>query len=555
MRIAALIGAVVLLTGTIARGQTSQPSAFTYQGELKVGEELINGIADVRASLFDLPVGGTQIGPTIAVSAVGVKQGRFSVHLDFGLSPFDGNARYLEVSVRYPASTGGYTTLWPRQLLTATPYALFALNGGTGTQGPPGPQGPAGPQGPQGPIGNTGPAGSPGATGPQGPMGPQGPQGTTGATGPQGPAGASPFTLSGGNAVFTTGHVGLGLTSPQYPLHVETSQPRAGYFYSTSASGVGFGLFARASSPSAVGLVGMNTATSGAALGLQAESASTTGRAVLAMASATTGDAWGVWGVTASNAGTAVVGHATATTGVTTGVLGRVDSNAGDATGVYGAAWATTGVTTGVWGEVASTADGAVGVLGYASASNGQAYGVLGIAESAGGLGVACIGNSITTGTKQFRIDHPLDPSRRYLNHFAAEGPQPFNVYRGNVTLDGRGEARVELPSYYEAINTDETYTLTPIGAPAPGLHVASPVSNGMFTIAGGSAGLRVSWCVVAVRNDAWTRAHPPETEMAKPDGAAGKYLNPELWGMPREQGEVYRRSRRPNDAPSPSTP
>lgn len=547
MRIGAWTAAVLFACG-LARGQTAIPSAFTYQGELKVGEEAVTGVADVRCSLFDSPVGGTQIGPTITVAAIGVKQGRFAANLDFGLAPFDGNARYMEIAVRYPASSGGYTTMWPRTLLTATPYALFALNGGTGTQGPPGPMGPQGPAGPQGQTGATGANGSPGAQGPTGATGPQGPQGATGATGTTGPAGASPFTLNSGNAVFTTGNVGVGLTAPLYPMHVETAQPRAGYFYSTSNSGVGFGLFARASSGSAVGLVGMNTATTGSALGLHAESASTTGRAVFAMASATTGDTWGVWGVSASSAGTGVVGHATATSGATTGVLGRVDSPTGDATGVYGAAWATSGTTVGVWGETASTADGAVGVLGYASATTGQAYGVLGIAESAEGLGVACIGDSITTGNKQFRIDHPLDPANKYLNHYAAEGPEPYNVYRGNVTLDESGRARVELPSYFASVNRDETYTLTAVGAAAPSLHVAEPVTDGSFVIAGGPAGLRVSWCVVGVRNDAWTRAHPPRTEMQKPAGALGTYLAPELWGKPTSMREAFRASRRPID-------
>lgn len=74
--------------------------------------------------------------------------------------------------------------------------------------------------------GPTGPAGATGATGPQGPLGPIGPiglPGTTGSAGPIGPtgaAGASPFTLSGSNAVFTGGKVGIGTTSPFYALDV-----------------------------------------------------------------------------------------------------------------------------------------------------------------------------------------------------------------------------------------------------------------------------------------------------------------------------------------------
>ncbi|MCC5866668.1 MAG: hypothetical protein JJU31_16220 [Wenzhouxiangella sp.] len=37
-------------------------------------------------------------------------------------------------------------------------------------------------------------------------------------------------------------------------------------------------------------------------------------------------------------------------------------------------------------------------------------------------------GNLHVLGTKNFRIDHPLDPENRVLLHFASEGPEPFNV-------------------------------------------------------------------------------------------------------------------------------
>lgn len=543
-----------VLTNSRALAQTPIPSAFTYQGELLLDGVPVHGLADVRVALFDQPVAGTQVGPMLTLPNVAVVGGKFAAQVDFGLAPFDGNARYLEIAVRHPSGSGGYVTMSPRQLLTATPYALFALNGGTGTQGPAGPAGPTGAQGPTGPAGPQGPPGLMGPAGAQGPIGatgPAGPSGATGSAGAAGPAGASPFSLVGGNAVFTSGNFGLGLNAPQYPLHVQTSQARAGYVYSTSNGGPSFGLFGRTDSGEGIALVGVNGATNGIATGLHGESGSPAARAVLAFASSATGDAWGLWGVSASSEGTAVVGHATSQTGVTTGVLGRVDSTGDEATGVYGAAGAESGMTTGVWGVVSSISAGAAGVFGYAAGTAGQSYGVLGICDSAEGYGVVCIGDSATTGNKQFRIDHPLDPANRYLNHYSSEGPEPLNVYRGNAVLDERGEAWVELPSYFSEINRDETYTLTAVGAPAPSLHVADPARVGRFRIAGGSAGLRVSWCVTGVRNDAWVRTHGAPVEVDKPASARGRYLNPELFGQPREQAEWFRRVKPAQGAPA----
>jgi hypothetical protein len=58
---------------------------------------------------------------------VTVAGGLFTVALDFGSVALDGNARWLNIQVRYPSGAGVYTTLTPRQKLTGTPYALYAL--------------------------------------------------------------------------------------------------------------------------------------------------------------------------------------------------------------------------------------------------------------------------------------------------------------------------------------------------------------------------------------------------------------------------------------------
>jgi hypothetical protein len=132
---------------------------------------------------------------------------------------------------------------------------------------------------------------------------------------------------------------------------------------------------------------------------------------------------------------------------------------------------------------------------------------------------------------------------------FCTESPEPLNTYTGVVTLDARGEAWVQLPNYFEAINRDPRYTLTPIGAPMPNLHVAVEIQGNRFKIAGGAPGKRVSWEVKAIRNDLWVQRYGYQTEQEKEDEIKGKYLHPELYGQPKERGIHYRHE--PEPAPN----
>jgi hypothetical protein len=240
----AFLAALHLLTGVAA----AQPvgSAFTYQGELRSSGAPLSGPVDLQFRLFDAQTGGSTVAPLVERLAVPLAQGRFNQDLDFG-AVFGNDARYLEIAVGNPAGTGSFVVLSPRQRVTPAAVALFALSGNPGPTGPagsqgvPGPTGPSGAQGATGPLGPQGLSGPTGAQGPQGPTGPQGtpgaqglagptgaqgspgppgPQGNVGPVGPQGPIGASPFTLSGHNAVYTQGSVGIGTTAPGAPLHV-----------------------------------------------------------------------------------------------------------------------------------------------------------------------------------------------------------------------------------------------------------------------------------------------------------------------------------------------
>jgi len=71
----------------------------------------------------------------------------------------------------------------------------------------------------------------------------------------------------------------------------------------------------------------------------------------------------------------------------------------------------------------------------------------------------------------------------------------------------------VNLPDYFQALNSDFRYQLTAIGAPGPNLYVAEEISGNHFRIAGGKPGAKVSVQVTGVRQDAYAKAHPITVE------------------------------------------
>ena len=101
-------------------------TSFTYQGRLNDGGSAANGAYDFQFKLYNTASGGSQVGSTVSKGDVAVTNGLFTVELDFGGGAFTGDARWLGIGVRQGTSTGAYTTLTPRQALTATPYALDA---------------------------------------------------------------------------------------------------------------------------------------------------------------------------------------------------------------------------------------------------------------------------------------------------------------------------------------------------------------------------------------------------------------------------------------------
>ena len=173
------------------------------------------------------------------------------------------------------------------------------------------------------------------------------------------------------------------------------------------------------------------------------------------------------------------------------------------------------------------TALAATSTTGYAGVFNGK---------------VQVNGNfNVSGGTKNFVIDHPLDPENRVLVHAAVESSEVLNIYSGNVTTDAEGRAVVRLPDWFEAENADFRYQLTVIGRFAQAI-VEKEIDNNRLAIRTNLAMVKVSWQVTARRNDAWMKAHPFVAEQDKPAAERGFYLAPEAFGQPEEKSVGWAR-------------
>jgi hypothetical protein len=71
---------------------------------------------------------------------------------------------------------------------------------------------------------------------------------------------------------------------------------------------------------------------------------------------------------------------------------------------------------------------------------------------------------------------------------------------------------------------------LTVIGQPAQAW-VAAEIANASFVVRTDRPGVKVSWQVVGVRQDAWANAHRIPLEVEKAEQDRGHYLHPELFG------------------------
>jgi hypothetical protein len=213
------------------------------------------------------------------------------------------------------------------------------------------------------------------------------------------------------------------------------------------------------------------------------------------------------------------------------------------------------GAGIGTWGSggIAGQSNPGFGVVGNYTGTGNIGYGVYGFSSSAEAFAGAFAGRvtisgatsissslsvtgALSKGSGTFKIDHPLDPTNKFLYHSFVESPDMKNIYDGVVVLDASGEATVELPTYFEALNKDFRYQLTCVGGFAQ-VYVAEEISGNRFRIAGGKPGLKVSWQVTGIRKDPYAEKNRVQVEVEKTGDERGKYLYPSAYGAPESMG------------------
>lgn len=418
---------LVLAWPLVAQAQPLDTS-FTYQGQLRVTGSSTTGAHDLRFRLYDAAIGGSELGGVICFDNVAMSEGRFTVVLDFG-SQFAGQQRFLEIEQR--ADTGlacgdatGFVPLTPRQPLTASPHAIFALNAGNAATATTALN-----------ANNTGQLNGQPATFYQnatnlssGTIPNARLSGTyTGAIALSN-AGNS-FTGSGGGLTglnasnIDSGTLADGRLASTYTQALSMTSASNWFVGAFTGGGAGLTglnasnidtgtlspsrlptpLFLSGANPGIGTIVGTNTATTGAGLrgdatsatgdvaGVQGRSTATAGSGVHGQSLSTSGFAVGVRGEASINnpQGTGMVGTAVATGG-------WFEASGASGTGLYGVNNAASGPTCGVRGVCASPTG--IAIQGEATATSGSGHGVKGLTHSPSGIGVW--GNSdAATGT------------------------------------------------------------------------------------------------------------------------------------------------------------
>jgi len=298
---------VLLSFAVTASAQAAPSTAWTYQGQLKSSGVPYTGPAAFEFSLWDAELEGRPVGDPVRLE-LDVVNGLFTASLDFGPDAFNGEPRWLEISLRTDRDSG---VLAPRQPITAAPFALYALSARGG--------------------------------------------------------GTSLWQQNGADIYYNAGRVGVGTSAPQYSFHAEasTTNGRGVFGLADASANSGVGVFGQADHGTGRGVIGYASDASGvnfAVVGqtdsdqgyaayftggrnyfegnlgagtldpqypVHAELDAASGRAIYGKSLATATNGVGVYGQTEGTGGRGVVGYASSPSGTNFGVLGYTESSTG----------------------------------------------------------------------------------------------------------------------------------------------------------------------------------------------------------------------------------
>jgi len=463
-------------------------AAFTYQGQLKDLGVPANGLYDLDFQLYDSRTEGTPIGESVLKEEVEVTNGLFKVILDFDSGTFNGEDRWLEISMRRSIAGTPFVVLTPRELLTAAPYALYALSGpggggfwmpsandiysantgnvGIGTTNP----------GRKLQIGNNTIPNSEGMIRLASRSGTQGSNRIWDVGVPETDGDSSRFgysfviddTLLGTDPEFMvkygSGNVGIGTAYPAVKLHVDGGTD-------VSPTGGGYVVFG-------------STAGANLALDNNEIMARNDGAASSLFLNASGGN------VLLSNS-TGRVGVGTSTPQARLDVVGRIEADVTEQSAGY------------VWthGPNGSYNAGLTHLEnypnnGYVSVRNASNTTVAGMYVNSSGAGV------IFANVKNFREPNPREPETEIV-YASLEGPEAAAYIRGTSRLVA-GSAIVQLPEHFQDVAVPEgmTVQVTPCSAASKGLAVVEQAQD-HFVVAEllqGTGDYEFHWRVEAVR-------------------------------------------------------
>jgi len=444
-------------------------SDFTYQGQLTDNGSPASGNYDLQFALFIAASGGNPV-DTVTLTNQTINSGSINASLDFTDAPYNGQALWVEVSVRHAAS-GSYVALSPRQAITATPYALYALSGNPGPTGPPGPQGSAG---------------SIGATGAQGLAGPAGVQGAAGFV-------TLPYSGSASSAgtpalqVQNTTNTGVAGLSGSGTGVYGTTEGTSGQ---NGAAGVWgdshdyYGVWG--TSVANAGTVGNSTNAAGVA-GASVNNDGVVGNGTNGVHGISV-SGWGVWGH--STNGDGVHGETANPNGNASGVAGFGD---GGNYGVYGASTSGAGVS-------GNTQSGN-GVVGTSATGNGVAgtstdadhYGVTGFGGRAGVIGSIISGQAGVLGQALVQPGgHGVGVMGITQSSLSSDaGVYGSNNGNGSNAPGVLGQSFSSAPGVYGTSSTGTGVYATSSGAglAGPALNVLASATNGIGIVANANTG------------------------------------------------------------------